>query len=134
MSDLISRGEAIDVVQKWFDRIKLNGDICIDGLRSLSSVEPERMSEEELNQICAWLITNIFIDSSVMFNDNVRECQTEDGKSIDMTEVIASLFNLLHKEVTGQKFNYMFHWANKVGASVDENMFDDMKAESGDNA
>ena len=42
MSDLISRDEAIDVVQKWFDRIKLNGDICIDGLRSLSSAKPER--------------------------------------------------------------------------------------------
>ena len=40
--DCISRQDAIDVVQKWFDRIKLNGDICLDGLRSLPSVEPER--------------------------------------------------------------------------------------------
>lgn len=30
------------MVQKWFDRIKLNGDICLDGIRSLPSVEPER--------------------------------------------------------------------------------------------
>lgn len=37
MSDLIRRQDAIDVVKKWFDKIELNGDICIDGLISLSS-------------------------------------------------------------------------------------------------
>lgn len=41
MSDLIDRQEAINVVQKWFDLIKLNGDICIDGLISLPSVPTE---------------------------------------------------------------------------------------------
>ena len=50
MSDLINRQEAIKVVQKWFDRIKLNGDICLDGLRSLPSVEPER-------KLGKWLLT-----------------------------------------------------------------------------
>lgn len=82
------------------------------------------MSKEELNRICSWLINNIFIDSFVMFNDDVRECLTEDGTRIDLAEVIASLFNLLHEEITGEPYDYMFHWANKCGAIVKENMFD----------
>lgn len=39
MSDLISRRAAIDVVANWFKKIELNGDICLDGLRSLPSAE-----------------------------------------------------------------------------------------------
>ena len=38
----ISREAAIDIVEKWFNKIQLNGDICCDGIRSLPSVEPER--------------------------------------------------------------------------------------------
>ena len=39
--DLISRQAAIDVVEKWFEKIGLNPDICIDGLISLPSAQPE---------------------------------------------------------------------------------------------
>lgn len=39
--ELIWKQDAIDVVQKWFDRIELCGDICIDGLISLPSAQPE---------------------------------------------------------------------------------------------
>ena len=39
--DCISRQAAIDVVSKWFDKIQLNGDICLDGITSLPSVTPE---------------------------------------------------------------------------------------------
>ena len=41
MSDLISRQAAIDVVEKWFGKIGLNPDICIDGRISLPSAQPE---------------------------------------------------------------------------------------------
>lgn len=61
MSDLINRQDAIAVVEKWFKRIELNGDICLDGLRSLPSAQQEgkRMTREEaikninaLNAVC----------------------------------------------------------------------------------
>ena len=39
MSDLISRQAVLDVVKKWFDKMQLNGDICLDGIVSLPSVE-----------------------------------------------------------------------------------------------
>ena len=41
MDDLISRQAAIDVVEKWFGKIGLNPDICIDGLISLPSAQSE---------------------------------------------------------------------------------------------
>ena len=43
--DLISRQAAIDVVEKWFGKIELNPDICIDGLISLP--EPYKTESED---------------------------------------------------------------------------------------
>ena len=40
MDDMISRRAAIDLVDGWFKRIGLNGDICVDGLRQLPSAQP----------------------------------------------------------------------------------------------
>lgn len=39
MAECIDRKAAIDVVTKWFDKIHQNGDICIDGLRSLPAAD-----------------------------------------------------------------------------------------------
>ena len=44
--DVISRQAAIDVVRKWFDKIQLNGDICLDGIVSLPSVTPQYTDAE----------------------------------------------------------------------------------------
>lgn len=41
MSDLIDRQRAIDVVDRYFKFIELNGDICIDGLKMLPSAQPK---------------------------------------------------------------------------------------------
>ena len=42
MDDMISRRAAIDIVDGWFKRIGLNGDICLDGLRQLPSAQPKK--------------------------------------------------------------------------------------------
>lgn len=47
--DLISRQDAIDIVEKWFAKIGLNGDICLDGLRSLPSADVIIEREEDEN-------------------------------------------------------------------------------------
>ena len=39
MAECIDRKSAIDVVARWFKEINLNGDICIDGLRSLPAAD-----------------------------------------------------------------------------------------------
>ena len=45
--DAISRADAIDVVHEYFEKyLKLNDDICLDGIRSLPSVTPQETETE----------------------------------------------------------------------------------------
>lgn len=80
------------------------------------------MTREELDNITHWIKNNIMRDSNIMFDDNIRgDCY--EFQDIDMIEVIASLHNMLYKEVTGEYYDYMFHWANKVGSWVYDDLF-----------
>lgn len=90
------------------------------------------MTENELHNIGTWLINNVFFNTNAMFEDKVRECNPTDygGPKPDFVEITASLFNLLYKEVTGKEYGYFFHWANKIGGCLEENIFDEiMKGE-----
>ena len=42
MDELISRKAAIEIVEKYFKKIGLNGDICVDGLRQLPPIQPDK--------------------------------------------------------------------------------------------
>lgn len=86
------------------------------------------MDELQLKYIRDWLVSNIFRNANAIYNDNARFCPTDGYDSlIDMVDIIATLYNLLHKEVTGEAYDYMFHWANKVGGEVRENIFESIK-------
>ena len=79
------------------------------------------MTKYELDNITFWIKENVMRNSKIMFDDAIRG---DDGyQDIDLIEVIASLHNMLYKEVTGEYYDYMFHWANKIGAYV---IYDDM--------
>lgn len=41
-----------------------------------------------------------------------------------LLNVIASLHNLLYESETGERYDYMFHWANKCGGDCSDNIFD----------
>ena len=79
------------------------------------------MTKEELDNITVYIKDNVMSNSRIMFEDAVRG----DDKyyDVDLIEVIASLHNMLYKEVTGEYYNYMFHWANKVGSWVYDDLF-----------
>ena len=57
-----------------------------------------------------------------MFNDIIRG-GADEPEETDLCYIIASLHNMLYKEVTGEYYDYMFHWANKVGAWVYDDLF-----------
>lgn len=78
------------------------------------------MSDEELTKIREYIIDNIILNDYIMFNDC---CRGRDDKDVDLVEVIASLYEVLHREVTGEEYSYMFHWANKIGAAVYDDLF-----------
>lgn len=85
------------------------------------------MTENELNTIKWWLIENIFRNSDIMFDDNIRR------DDIDLVEIIASLYEMLHREVTHEPYEYMFHWANKVGSWCEDQFFINLLKETKEN-
>lgn len=54
-----------------------------------------------------------YIKDRVMRSGIVYEANEEN--IIYLIDVIASLHNELYKEVTGDYYDYMFHWTNKCG-------------------
>ena len=97
-------------------------NLFYEQLEKESEDNKEHMTKEELDNITYWIKNNIMRDSNIMYDDNIRgNCY--EFQDIDMIEVIASLHNMLYKEVTGKYYDYMFHWANKVGSYVFDDLF-----------
>ena len=73
------------------------------------------MTDKGLEKIRAYLIDVVFQNEDIMFSD--------DRDEIDLPEIIASLYEVLHRVVTGEPYNYFFHYANKIGSWVEEDLF-----------
>lgn len=78
------------------------------------------MTKEKLNEITEYLIFNVWKNENVMFDNSC----IEEGDVYNLIDIISSLHNLLYEEVTGNRYNYAFHWANHVGSDVSDNIFD----------
>lgn len=83
------------------------------------------MTEKQLNAITAYLIENVWRNSDIMYADAV---ETKDGAHV--TDIISSLHNLLYEVVTGKRYDYAFHWANKIGSWTEDNIFDELIKEN----
>ena len=81
------------------------------------------IEQERCKIIRNWLIDNIFRDDVVMFDDNTVITNDHDI-NVDLIEVISSLYEELHRLVYGEPYDYMFHWANKVGSWCGSDWFD----------
>lgn len=82
------------------------------------------ITKEELDNITESLIEQVFRNEDVMFNLRNNEYRVFiDDEYADLIDIIASLHNLLYEAVTGSKYDYMWHWANKVGAWCNDNLF-----------
>lgn len=78
------------------------------------------MTEQKLKYIQNFIIDNVIYDPKIMFSD---ECRGKNENDIDLVEIIVSLYEELHYEVTGENYQYMFHWANKIGSDVNDSLF-----------
>ena len=74
------------------------------------------MTEKELDKIREYIIDNVMTNEDIMFSDDRID-------SVDMPEIIASLYELLHQQVTGKPYQYFYHFANKIGSDVEDNLF-----------
>lgn len=83
-----------------------------------------KITKEQLNEITDWLKWHIFRNRDVMF---AEDCETEKGDQYyDLIDIIASLHNLLCEAIEGERYDYMFHWANKIGSDCSDDFFDDI--------
>ena len=92
---------------------KMLDDLIVENHKPLMEVG-------KLNAIRKFIVEYIMRDDQVMYSDEARDVGPH---HIDLIYVIASLYEELHKEVTGEPYEYMFHWANKVGSWVDDDLF-----------
>lgn len=88
------------------------------------------MSKEQLTKIREYIIDNVMMSKTFMYSDEVRG---ENESDTDLLEVIASLYEVLHREVTGEPYNYMFHYANKIYGWVEDGLFTEVENEKNNN-
>lgn len=86
------------------------------------------MTKEELQKIRSWLVENVFRDPDIMFSDcRCIDTYGDPGerREVDLCEIIASLYEILHREVEGEEYDYFFHYANLTTgeSNLDSNMF-----------
>lgn len=79
------------------------------------------MTEQKLDKIRNYIITNVIRNPNIMYEGLIRDLGD------DPVDIIASLYEELHKEVTGKPYEYMFHWANKIGSDCRDDLFKNMK-------
>ena len=65
------------------------------------------MDRQKLDNITENIIDNVM--------QSGRVYDVSDDNIVYLIDVIASLHNELYKEVTGDYYDYMFHWTNKCG-------------------
>lgn len=89
------------------------------------------MNEKQLYELTQWLKYNVFMNEDVMHSDYIWNQAIEcTGQSVNLIDVIASLHNLLYEAITGDKYNYMFHWTNKIGSSCWDDIFNELLSQS----
>lgn len=75
------------------------------------------MNEEELKKVREFLVENVFRNPDIVFS---LVSSRGDVDGIDLVDLIASLYDMLHLSVTGEHYDYMWHWCNKVGGWCDD--------------
>lgn len=84
------------------------------------------ISDEKMEEITGILINGLFRDGAIMHSK--MPLVEHDGKRYDLRDIVATLHNYLYEAVEGERYNYMFHWANKVLADCDDDVFEEEEA------
>lgn len=69
------------------------------------------MNESELELIRDYIVENIARNPDVF----IKCLDIDVDRHLDVIDIIVGLYDMLHKEVTGENYDYMWHWANKIG-------------------
>lgn len=80
------------------------------------------MTKEQIDIITSYLKEKVWENGEVMY----MKSDSKEIDVLDLIDIISSLHNLLYEEVTGKRYDYAFHWCNKVGAWTEDNIFDEI--------
>lgn len=86
------------------------------------------MTQERLNSITYYMRENVWRNPDVMFAMNTDDVNDIDEAFWKLLDIATSLHNELYKEVTGEYYDYAFHWVNKIGAcDPEDGLFKDIE-------
>ena len=77
------------------------------------------MTEEELKLIRDYIVDAIVRDPMIFINCTNISLPDD----LDILDIIVGLYDMLHKEVTGENYDYMWHWADKIGFWCEDDRF-----------
>ena len=77
------------------------------------------MNESELKLIRDYIVENIARNPDVF----IKCLDIDVDEHLDVIDIIVGLYDMLHKEVTGENYDYMWHWANKIGFWCEDDRF-----------
>ena len=83
------------------------------------------MTEKQLSAITEYLKEKVWRNEDAMY----MQSDDQGISSIDpadLIDIISSLHNLLYEAITAKKYNYAFHWCNKIGSWTEDNIFDEI--------
>ena len=141
MSDFIKREDAIVIINKWFDFIKLNPDILIDSIKSIPTAEPLVTVKAKQNK-GLYLDTDeetlleteyIVVATDGMYKEYIHEtdgkpkvgkweeCKVVDIEDTTITEVQSAFCPICHKYHTTPYMYYFdyFNYCPNCGAKME---------------
>ena len=77
------------------------------------------MNESELKLIRDYIVENIVRNPDVF----IKCLDIDVDEHLDVIDIIVGLYDMLHKEVTGENYDYMWNWANKIGFWCEDDRF-----------
>lgn len=93
------------------------------------------MDNQQLTKITQWLVYHFFRNSDIIYplSEDEMMIAIDDKHYVSVIDIVASLHNLLCEQVTGNRYDYMFHWLNKIGYDCEDDIFDDILKGSEEN-
>ena len=74
------------------------------------------LNKKQMDELTTDLMYNVFRNDDIVFDTGEY--------TIDLLEIIASLHNMLYKEVTGEYYDYAGHHYNKVaGGWIEDGLY-----------
>lgn len=74
------------------------------------------MNKDHLDWITSYLRENVWRNDNIMFFDP----DYSDHEVEILVDIVSSLHNELYKAITGEYYDYCWHWTNKIGAGDPE--------------